>query len=114
MYCTNYVIRKGDTLYSISRQLGVKLDAIMAANPLVDVYNLMIGETICIPVSIPSNNYTNITSYMVQEGDTLGSILNHYGVNLADLMQINKLNEIYLLPGTTLQMPSIDEGEDTL
>lgn len=113
MYCINYVIQKGDTLYSISRQFNVRLDAIMAANPLVNVYNLMVGETICIPVSIPSNNTSKVTTYQVQEGDTLGSILSYYGVNLADLMQLNTLKDFHLLPGTSLQIPITGEDEDT-
>jgi LysM repeat protein len=114
MYCTNYTIQKGDTLYSISRKFNVRLDAIITANPLVNVYNLMIGETICIPVSIPSNRYTNTMTYQVKEGDTLGSILHKYGVNLADLMLKNSLDQMYLAAGTTLQIPVSDEEEDGL
>lgn len=45
-----HTIKKGDTLYSISRQHNVPIAMIMRANPYVDVYNLQIGETICIPV----------------------------------------------------------------
>lgn len=45
-----HTIKKGDTLYSISRQHNVPIAMIMRANPYVDVYNLQVGETICIPV----------------------------------------------------------------
>lgn len=108
MYCTNYVVQKGDTLYIISRHFNVDLGAIIAANPLVNVYNLFVGDIICIPVSVPSNNNTNFTTYTVQEGDTMGGILSDYGINLADLMQQNDLNNVYLMPGTTLQVPIMD------
>ncbi|MDF2486490.1 MAG: hypothetical protein K0R46_2658 [Herbinix sp.] len=111
MYCINYVVQKGDTLYSISRHFNIGINAIMVANPLVNVYNMMIGEIICIPISVPSNNYSNFTSYLVEEGDTLGSILDQYGINLADLMQGNNLEEIFLLPGTTLNVPIVGEEE---
>ena len=111
MYCMNYVIRKGDTLYTISRQFHVSLSEIIKANPLVNVYNLMLGETICIPVSTPSSQTVNFISYSVKEGDTLGSLLTNYGANLADLMQLNTLDQIYLLPGSTLQVPVTEEGE---
>ena len=48
-YCMVHVIRPGDTLYRLSRQYGVKVSALMMANPFVDVYNLRIGDAICVP-----------------------------------------------------------------
>lgn len=111
MYCINYTVKKGDTLYNISRHFNIGLDAIIAANPLVNVYNLMVGEIICIPISVPSNNFTNYTSYLVADGDTLGSILMKNEINMADLMQGNSADEIFLMPGTTIKVPVIKEGE---
>ena len=37
---SKYVIKKGDTLYSISRRYDVPLALVLRANPYVDVYNL--------------------------------------------------------------------------
>ncbi len=111
MYCINYVVQKGDTLYSISRHFNIGLAVIMAANPLANVYNLMVGEVICIPISVPSNNVMDYTSYLVEEGDTLGSVLERHGINMADLMQRNNLNDLFLLPGTTLNVPIIEYEE---
>ncbi len=50
-YCngTIYVIKKGDTLYSISRKYNVPLAMILRANPYADVYNLKVGDEICVP-----------------------------------------------------------------
>ncbi|NLK28561.1 MAG: LysM peptidoglycan-binding domain-containing protein [Clostridiales bacterium] len=114
MYCINYIVKKGDTLYSISRRYRVELEAILSANPLINVYNLQEGDVICIPVSIPQNNYTHFTTYLVEEEDTLGMILDKFSINLADLMELNDLNSIYIEPGTTLQVPIIDYGEDEI
>jgi LysM repeat protein len=111
MYCINYVIKQGDSLYKISREYNVSINDLMNANPLINVYRLQVGEVICIPVSIPQNNYTNFTTYLIEEEDTLGSILDKNGINLADLMEFNALHDIYLLPGTTLQVPIIGTGE---
>lgn len=111
MYCINYKINNGDSLYSVSRHFNVSLNAIMDANPLVNVYNLIIGETICIPVSVPQNNYTNFTTYIVKEEDTLGRVLDENSINLADLMEFNEMYEILLQPGTTLKIPITLEGE---
>lgn len=51
-YCDGmiYTIKKGDTLYSISRSKQVPLSMLLRANPYVDVYNLQVGDTICIPM----------------------------------------------------------------
>ncbi len=111
MYCVEYVIQKGDTLYRISKHFGVSVSSLMAANPMVNVYNLRMGEILCIPVSMPSNQFTDFTTYLVQDGDTLGSVLDHNGIGLADLMQQNNLNGIYLMPGTTLTVPTTMESE---
>ena len=111
MYCTNYVIKRGDSLYSISRQFHVPINEIMKANPLINVYNLVVDEVICIPASMPQNNYTNFTTYLVEDGDTLGSVLSKNSMEMADLMQFNGMEDIFLLPGSTLKVPIIDEGE---
>ncbi len=113
MFCTNYVIKKGDTLYSISRQSNVPVSAIIGANPFVNVYNLQVGEVLCVPVGVPLNDYTGTITYTVKEGDTLGSVLDQYGIEIGDLMQLNDVNSVHLLPGTTLEVPIYDFEEDT-
>ena len=107
--CMIYNIKQGDTLYNISRHYGVSVSSLMAANPMVNVYNLRTGEILCIPVSMPSNQFKNHTTYLVQDGDTLGSVLDRNGVGLADFMQQNHLNDIHLMPGTTLTVPVAEE-----
>ncbi len=47
-----HVVREGDTLYLLSRKYHVPLLQIMYANPFVDIYNLQIGDELCIPVSL--------------------------------------------------------------
>ncbi len=51
-YCNGmmYAVKQGDTLYSISLKYGIPLVLLLRANPYVDVYNLQVGETICIPM----------------------------------------------------------------
>ncbi len=111
MYCMEYVIRQGDTLYSLSRQFNIPIDEIMRANPLVNVYRLEVGTTLCIPVSTPQGNYTNFTTYLVQEGDSLGSVLSSDSFNIEELMQLNDPNDIMLLPGSTINLPITGTGE---
>jgi LysM repeat protein len=44
-----YVVERGDTLAAISRKYNVKLDALAAANPGINVKKLRVGQTINIP-----------------------------------------------------------------
>jgi len=48
-----YVIVAGDTFWKLSQKYNTTVEAIVAANPMVDPLNLGIGETICIPTGIP-------------------------------------------------------------
>ena len=43
-------VKEGDTLYKISQYHHVSVTDILLANPYVNVYNLQIGDELCIPV----------------------------------------------------------------
>ena len=110
MFCLYYVIKQGDTLYSISRKYNVDVNTIIMANPFINVYNLQPGDTICLPC-IPNNRYTYFTTYLVEDGDTLGSVASKHEINIADLLKINDIYTIELLPGSTLSVPIMEGGE---
>jgi LysM repeat protein len=44
-----YSVKSGDTPAAIARKYGVKLDALLAANPGLDAKHLKIGRTVTIP-----------------------------------------------------------------
>ncbi|SHK01811.1 LysM domain-containing protein [Anaerocolumna jejuensis DSM 15929] len=101
----NYVIGQGDSLYSISREYNVPLPLILRLNPFVDIYNLQVGDEICIPV-VEGATQENVFEYMVEEGDSIQSILDKFGIDIEDIIRNNGLNSIMLLPGTTLNIPN--------
>ena len=45
-----HVIEPGDTLYLLGRRYRVSVSDIMYANPFVNIYNLQVGDELCIPV----------------------------------------------------------------
>lgn len=49
-----HVIKEGETLYQLSRMYRVPVALLLRANPYVDVYNLQVGQEICIPVGRPA------------------------------------------------------------
>jgi LysM repeat protein len=48
---TTYVVRPGDTLFSIAQQFGTTIDAIVAANSLANPNALDVGQQLIIPQS---------------------------------------------------------------
>lgn len=51
---TIHVIQAGDSLYNLGKLYGVSVDALIRANPYVNVYNLQVGDELCIPGIIQS------------------------------------------------------------
>ena len=59
--CTGiiHVVKEGDTLYKIGKMHGVSVSALMYANPYVNIYNLQVGDELCVPVyNMPWNGGT--------------------------------------------------------
>ncbi len=46
-----HTIKRGDSLYLLSRYYNVPIGEIMNANRHLNIYNLQVGEEICIPMS---------------------------------------------------------------
>lgn len=97
-----YVVKKGDTLYSISRDYNVSVNDIKNLNNLSD--NLLsIGQVLKLPNT--SSDNSNIT-YIVSAGDNLYSIARKYGVSVSDIMEYNNLKSNLLSIGQVLKIPS--------
>lgn len=45
-----HVIENGDTLYLLGKKYHISVTQIMYANPYVNIYNLQVGDELCIPV----------------------------------------------------------------
>lgn len=57
-----YTVRSGDTLLSISLQLGISQDALMAANGLTDPNKLAVGQVLTVPSVESSSTATAVQS----------------------------------------------------
>ncbi len=102
--CRGYVhvVESGDTLYKLARKYDVKLFDIMRLNPYVNVYNLQVGDEICIPTMASRPERT----YVVNDGDDISKILQVFGVDFQTLASQNStLMELELPEGLILKMP---------
>ena len=95
----NYIVQKGDNLYTIANKYDVTIDDIIKLNNL-KTNVLQIGQVLKIPGS------TNYNTYIVKKGDTLWDIANKYGITVNKLMTINNLSTTTLKIGQSLLIPT--------
>ncbi len=97
-----YVVKSGDTLYSIARKYNTTVDEIKKLNNLIS--NAL---TINQQLKIPSNEQTkDEIIYTVQKGDNLYSISKKYGLTQQELMDYNNLTSNLLSIGQQLKIPT--------
>ena len=121
-------VRAGDTLYGLSRRLGVSVNELMRANGLTSS-NLQPGQRLVLPSGsgAPAQQYHQPSSeasrvaavapaaqapsdwnetYTVQPGDSLYAIARRNGISLADLERYNGIQDSRrVMPGTVLRLP---------
>ncbi len=109
--CRGYVhvVKDGDTLYKLARQYDVKLFDIMRLNPYINVYNLQIGDEICIP-STPARPER---TYVVNAGDTIQRVLRALDVDFDTLVRWNPmLMDVELPEGLIITLPLVQPRDD--
>lgn len=100
-----YVIRAGDTYYSIARQFGTVVPALIAANPGVNPDQLVIGQTICVPAPKPIR-CPNGRLYTIVPGDTLYSISRRFNTTVQAIISANPgIDPNYLRVGQIICVP---------
>lgn len=100
-----YIVKKGDSLYLISKVYGISVDELKKANNLTS-NNLSIGQTLIIPSKKES---TNQITYVVKKGDSLWLIANKYDTTIEKIKTTNNLTSNLLSIGQLLIIPSTSE-----
>jgi len=101
-----YVVRRGDTLYTISRSFGVSLSRLIADNGISDPSRLVVGQALVIRK--PARVYT------VRAGDTLSAVSRQTGVSVRQLRRNNPAltGGSSIWPGQTLVL-AYEDAPDT-
>lgn len=124
-----HIVKKGDSMYSLSKKYNVELDKLISMNPQItnpDVLN--VGEKVKIPTAPVATQPTKpiVHEHKVQQGDTLWKLSKAWGVSLKDMIDANPqlknpnallVGEIVYIPGnvaantpsnsTNPQMPTV-------
>lgn len=129
-----YIVKKGDTVWSISKNYNVTVDALVSANKLESSSILQIGQKLIVPkavadstpdaapadmepaappADIPSADNSNsdigntdIRIYTVKSGDTFWTIAENLKITVQVIYELNNLNEQSILQvGQELKVP---------
>jgi len=119
VYVTRYyTVKKGDSLWKISRKLGISINVLKRLNKLKSsrlypaqklkykARKKYIRSPIVKPVSIIKGSEKNY--YTVKKGDSLSSIAKKFGVDTTRLKEANLLHNEKLKSGQILVIPSME------
>lgn len=104
---TTYIVKPGDTLFLIAQKYGISYLQLQQANNLMST-EIYPGQTLVISNSASGSAAakTDYTSYRVQSGDSLFLISQRFGVSVAQLQSLNKINGSNILAGQYIKIPS--------
>jgi murein DD-endopeptidase MepM/ murein hydrolase activator NlpD len=104
-----YTVQPGDTLGVIATRLGVGLDALAAANGIVDVNVIEVGQVLVIPGGESGGGVP------AWPGETLDELAARLGTTAEQLAALNQMEvSARLFPGQPVQIPPDATGDTTL
>ena len=120
----NYIVKKGDNLYSIAKQYNIDINILKKDNSLTS-NTLKIGQNLRIRMNAsnmeikecygedyiddsPSNNTIN---YTVKKGDSLYKIANMYNTTISEIIKLNNLKNTNLAINQVLKIPSSSSNQ---
>ena len=116
----NYLVKKGDSLYTIARQHHITIGQLKSQNSLTS-NTLQIGQRLELPgqgttpVAAKSLEETvPDTTYRIKQSDTLWSPAKRFDVAVTDLLHRNKLEHAAILqPGQEIKLAGSGVGHKT-
>lgn len=99
---TIYIVKAGDTLNQIAATYGTTARAIAVENGIRNINLIYVGQRLI----IPTNRYDlNHTLYKIKWGDTLWGISRRYGVPIATIVRLNRIqNPNLIYAGQTIRI----------
>ena len=111
---STYIVKKGDSLYSIANKYNTTVDELKRINNLTSNI-LSIGQVLKLPSDKVSNveKEENTINYTVQKGDSLYSIARKYSTTIDKIKDLNNLTTNLLSIGQVLLIPTDTNLETT-
>ncbi len=111
---STYIVKKGDSLYSIANKYNTTVDELKRINNLTSNI-LSIGQVLKLPSDKVSDveKEENTINYTVQKGDSLYSIARKYSTTIDKIKDLNNLTTNLLSIGQVLLIPTNTNLETT-
>ena len=111
---TTYIVKKGDSLYSIANKYNTTVDELKRINNLTSNI-LSISQVLKLPSDKVSDveKEENTINYTVQKGDSLYSIARKYSTTIDKIKDLNNLTTNLLSIGQVLLIPTDTNLETT-
>ena len=111
---STYIVKKGDSLYSIANKYNTTVEELKRINNLTS-NTLSIGQVLKLPSDKASNveKEENTISYTVQKGDSIYSIARKYSTTIDKIKDLNNLTTNLLSIGQVLLIPTDTNLETT-
>lgn len=101
-----HTVRRGETLYAISRAYGVPLRTLIVENGLQPPYELLVDQRLRIPAA---------QAHTVRRGETVYGISRQYGVAMNELVRVNSIQPPYTIQvGQRLSIPASTRSRSTV
>ena len=97
-----YVVKKGDSLYTIAKKYNVSVDDLLKVNGLTSAL-IYPNQVLIIPLTNNGNVY--FMEYVVKENDSLNLIADKYNVNINELKNYNNFEKLYLATDQVIYIP---------
>lgn len=108
-----YVVKKGDSLWSIARKYGLSVAELKALNNLSS-NTLHIGDTLLVSSVNSTDDNISDEYYTVKSGDTLWGIARKYNMSVNDLKSLNNLSSNNLSIGQKLIVSKSSSNDYTV
>ena len=103
-----HTMKKGETVYALSKKYGVAMSVILEYNGIKDASKIIVGQKIKIPDTKKLQpNQKATQTYIVQKGDTVYGIAKKFGTTKAEIFSLNGLTDNSVIKiGQKLKVPS--------
>ena len=108
-----YIVKKGDSLWSIASKNNTTVDNIKKLNNLSS-NNLSVGQVLKLSYDAKKEDIKESNIYTVKKGDSLWLIANKYGTTVDELKNANNLKSNTLSIGQTLIIPEKKENTNKI
>lgn len=102
MEVVRYTVKRGDTLYKISKSNNLTVEELMTAN-FLDNTMIYPGQILVIPRKGEGAVYFD--EYETQDDDTISKIANNNHISVEDLSKYNDMSSVILRDGQMINIP---------